>query len=705
MRYLIIAAILLVGTVFAMAVTEADVVRIAETQLMGHSGNAELSIGARSVKKIVPLIENGETIAFVVELNPTGFIAIAPDDGIRPVIAYSYGCDFDYTIGAPGRDMLVWDMKSRLAAIPYTSQETIDENNELWRLYIESDPELMYRLSTTTVTGPLLDTRWDQGSPFNNLCPIDPETSDRSVVGCTATSMAQIINYWEYPSSVHFSAGESYESDSTTPSIWIDATTATIDSIDYNGAGMHPDATMKAAISWACGVSIYAIYSSEGTIAWFHDSSFTDKWGYVRAEKVDPPDMPEFYDTLVANMLTARPVQLGIFYYDPPDTSGHAIVCDGWMDTGEYHLNYGWSGYSDGWYFLPTGIPAPFDIVRWAIVNIEPPHRADSPDDCASAIALTITDETGLISDELFPGDEDWFSFYASPEYTYLLKTEGLTDSRGEILDSCGGAILMTDDNSGSNDNFFLVFFPGTSGNYFLRVSQSAETAPFIYNLHYERVSPPSVSITMPNGGETVNDNSTQVITWIREGMPDIPVVVIEYSMRGADGPWSMIADSIANSGLFIWNVPDMDTTSHDCYIRISEYGLRRVSDMSDARFTILDVSNVSEIPNIPKDIAILVYPNPFNSSVTITVGASFTPAWIEVFDMTGRIIAEIPANSYLKAQHTAPVSDRARSIPINFIWTPDENIESGLYLIRARFDNIDGYNNSSLVSRIIYLK
>ena len=46
---------------------------------------------------------------------------------------------------------------------------------------------------------PLLTDTWDQYAPFNNLCPIDSITKERSVVGCVATSMSQVMHFWQWP--------------------------------------------------------------------------------------------------------------------------------------------------------------------------------------------------------------------------------------------------------------------------------------------------------------------------------------------------------------------------------------------------------------------------------------------------------------------------------------------------------------------------
>jgi len=49
--------------------------------------------------------------------------------------------------------------------------------------------------SYNTPTGGWIVTQWDQGFPYNQFCPMDPDSGGRSVVGCVATAFAQVVNY------------------------------------------------------------------------------------------------------------------------------------------------------------------------------------------------------------------------------------------------------------------------------------------------------------------------------------------------------------------------------------------------------------------------------------------------------------------------------------------------------------------------------
>ena len=61
-----------------------------------------------------------------------------------------------------------------------------------------------YRTGTAKVVEPMMKTKWDQGRPYNLLCPDynspgQDKDEFRTVTGCVATAMAQIMNYHRYP--------------------------------------------------------------------------------------------------------------------------------------------------------------------------------------------------------------------------------------------------------------------------------------------------------------------------------------------------------------------------------------------------------------------------------------------------------------------------------------------------------------------------
>ena len=109
-----------------------------------------------------------------------------------------------------------------------------------------------------------------------------------------------------------------------------------------------------------------------------------------------------------------------------------------------------------------------------------------------------------------------------------------------------------------------------------------------------------------------------------------------------------------------------------------------------------LGYTAIGESPSArPEDIAISAYPNPFNSAVVISVETQdFASLQIEVFDINGRIVANIPVGT----RHVVSLRNHA------VIWQPDESLGSGIYLVRLK--NIEtGRSLPRAATKIIYLK
>jgi len=94
---------------------------------------------------------------------------------------------------------------------------------------------------------------------------------------------------------------------------------------------------------------------------------------------------------------------------------------------------------------------------------------------------------------------------------------------------------------------------------------------------------------------------------------------------------------------------------------------------------------------------ALAVSPNPFNSSVRFQVsGNGCQVSRIEIFDLKGNVV-------WVVGDERLAVSDDNRQPPTSnreFIWTPDESITSGIYLVKARTKD-----RQTTSTRVVYLR
>ncbi|MBN8702246.1 MAG: T9SS type A sorting domain-containing protein [Bacteroidetes bacterium] len=97
------------------------------------------------------------------------------------------------------------------------------------------------------------------------------------------------------------------------------------------------------------------------------------------------------------------------------------------------------------------------------------------------------------------------------------------------------------------------------------------------------------VNLTAPNGGQNWYVGSTYPITWTSQFFTST-FVALEYSIDNG-ATWLNIATSATNNGTYNWTVPN--TTSNTALVRVSEFGIPSVNDVSDAVFTISPAINV----------------------------------------------------------------------------------------------------------------
>jgi len=409
-----------------------------------------------------------------------------------------------------------------------------------------------------------MDTIWGQGTIYNDSCPIDPGTGSRCITGCVATAMAQIVNYWEHPASLHFSSpADDYVSSSTSPPINIDGDASIRDfpsfptlssrlsSINYTGNGSNPADDTIADIMFACGVSVHMGYTSasSGTLTSNVASALRNKFNYDSAEVKDPDYDSDFYTILSGNMKSSYPAQLAVAKAGL--SGGHSIVCDGFRDSdGAFHLNYGWDGVSDGWYSLPVSMPAGYNIVKYGVLNI---HAAGGGDDNYEQNDTISTGwhpgynwETTWLSNINGRGiqaDDDWFKIDIGPAGYERVKVDcRFTHSAGDIdIGLYTSSWRLLDSGDSNTDNEFIDYVVSGPGTFYIKVYHG--NTGNTYDLWWDDVPPFAGTITgrvtssstggaiwgatvRVSGGSSTTTNSTgyYTLTNVIAGSPTVTV-------------------------------------------------------------------------------------------------------------------------------------------------------------------------------------
>src|SRR5574344_629556 len=73
------------------------------------------------------------------------------------------------------------------------------ENISKSMAYIDANNLKRTSLTVPETISSFITTQWNQGSPYNLLCPKVSSTLTNGYTGCVATAMAQILKYYNYP--------------------------------------------------------------------------------------------------------------------------------------------------------------------------------------------------------------------------------------------------------------------------------------------------------------------------------------------------------------------------------------------------------------------------------------------------------------------------------------------------------------------------
>ena len=270
-------------------------------------------------------------------------VAIANDDTFEPVLGY-------FTASADGtvNPALQWWMQ----AMNQSLTEKL-ANGEQPRY---TAPKKEYKESVA----PLLTTTWSQETPYNNLCP---EYSIgvgnyRYLTGCVATAMAQVFNYYKFPTKGTGSHKWTYYPDGENGK-GVDKSQSFRTSYDwanmldsYKGNYTTAQAKAVATLMRDCGAAASMQYTPDGSGTTNYEAlvGMRRNLCYDQASKNYLRDFTPsvmWMEMVYDELNEGRPI---IYSGATPDNSGHCFVFDGYDKAGLVHVEWGWGGQGDGYF-------------------------------------------------------------------------------------------------------------------------------------------------------------------------------------------------------------------------------------------------------------------------------------------------------------------------------------------------------------------
>ena len=222
------------------------------------------------------------------------------------------------------------------------------------------------RQSTRTNDNILYETAlWDQSEPYNRKAPIID--GKPSLTGCVATAMSILCYYYKWPNNgVGTTPEYSYEvkKDETTETYYVSANPLG-HPYEYDKMIMSYDAEKKnyteeqanavATLMKDMGTSVKMEYHPNGSGALTTNlvKALVNNFGYSKSTLLAYGDNYSYEEW--ANLIRETLRNYGPTYFGgyDPDQGGHAYVVDGYDENNYFHFNFGWSGYSNGYYAIP----------------------------------------------------------------------------------------------------------------------------------------------------------------------------------------------------------------------------------------------------------------------------------------------------------------------------------------------------------------
>jgi hypothetical protein len=293
---------------------------------------------------------------YVFNNDAGGFVIIAGDDAVTPVLGYTSTGSFDAENLPDGLKDLLKSYERQIAAL--------------------GDNYAANRTATRAAfTGEkLLKTaEWNQYAPFNKYTP------NNYVTGCVATAGAIVMKHHGYPAKG--TGSHSYT--------WNGKTLTANFEHDYDWASMPAkyDGTNDAAFDGVArlmadlGVAVEMQYAKNGSGAYIGNmiSALQKYFGYSKLTHLAYIyDMEaEAWNAKLRGEIDAnRPI-----LYSASDASagGHSFIIDGYKDE-SFSVNWGWGGYCNGFYQIgalnpesegrPTGDK--YNMGQTAVIGLQP---------------------------------------------------------------------------------------------------------------------------------------------------------------------------------------------------------------------------------------------------------------------------------------------------------------------------------------------
>lgn len=565
---LIALCILFAGQSAARVITLAEAKKVAQTVAFERANSAYT--GTFSVKEVTTIPSDGEALYYVVNLSENGFVIVAADDIVMPVLGYSFESAFDQSNLPVNFANWMQGYAQQIISARELNLQPDARINSSWDHYLHGTKSTAS--SRMTSVEPMLTCIWNQGAPYNFLCPADPAGPGGHVyAGCVATAMSQIAYYWRWPLQGNGSHGYYWENYGylfadfgNTEYHWNEMTNSIL--------GMNFE---MAQLQSHMGIAVDMMYGPDGSGAYSEDAAYALKTYFGYSDDLTLVYKDNYSDVQWSELMMQQLDAGHPMYYHGFGTGGHAFNLDGYADSLYFHFNWGWGSTANGYFLLSNLNPAGnnFNSGQGAIINFYPDSNypyycaeMDSNTMCQGTLEdgsgpLAAYAENSSCNWLLAPADSisnlklTFHRFDLEENHDFLTIYDG-ADTTAPVLATLTGQAIpppvtaagskmlvrFTSDNSGTHNGWFasyssgyINFCPGITT--FTEPEGSFTDGSGTFNYHNSsnckyRIAPPgaqSIILTF-NEFNTFDDNDFINIVDLNTG-------TVLYRLSGSDNP------------------------------------------------------------------------------------------------------------------------------------------------------------------------
>ena len=523
--------------------------------------------GAQDMTLVYTATNETESQNFYYVFNyENGFVMVAGDDIIKPVLAYSTENPF-ITENLPEHistflndyELIIQDiLDHETVSAPEVAME--------WKNLVSGTYQAT---KGTNAVSPILgENKWGQAGQtvsgtykplYNAKCP--NKNGQYTVTGCMATVLSQIISHHKYPTQ-GFGSHEYTHTAQETGRVSYGKQSFNFAGTTFDYANMPLQLTPAssttqinavATLMYACGVGVemdYGTYEAGGSGSGLeeqatrvHSGQYCIKqyFGYPTATIISRTTMGDanFLAAIKADLDKSLPV--AVTGFNSQQDGGHIFVCDGYDASNKLHINWGWDGGCNGYYALGGFTPRSgsttynFNYNNQAMINIIPGNKLSSvtalvlnaqvttnPTTIPCGSNFTVTAKITNKGGKAFSGDVRAF---VARDYMAVAAQIDETKTMNIAAGATGNVTFTSTGVKGINTGAqpIMIEYKPTGSNNWIRVAgQGAVTMPYYANFSGDT----KVATKQPYN---ITSNSATVWAKIEPGCADIASRGFEY--------------------------------------------------------------------------------------------------------------------------------------------------------------------------------